>query len=793
MIQAATKTKQFPKRPAQIKHNQLGPYTLLQTLGEGEYGKVKLGVHSQTGEENLNHPYIVKLYDVVETEKYVGLVLEYASGGELFEHILAHRYLKEKDAKKFFAQLISGIQYMHKCKIVHRDLKLENVLIEKNRNILITDFGFANQFSTAADDMMSTTCGSPCYAAPELVVNAGLYAGSAVDIWSCGVILFAMLCGFLPFDDDPSNPDGDDIHQLYRYIISTRLIFPSHVSLQARDLLDKMLVPDPAKRCTLDFVISHAWLDDFSDVLGREKKTSAEKSSFLRKAQLLEKNDRFAPVTNSGFLKSEKDWAFNDSSKPFRHGLVRSYNIPNFVNRKPIKEVRSPPTIPEVTTSTENQLEKSISTSNLSSELPKDDPLDFLSKSSKNDEADRSETSTIGNVSLITPCPTEESLTAKSALSRFVEKSSRSPSFSESGLTTSTHSSVSSKDNKVHRTSTISNRATTSAAPDQLFVSSSTSLISSGAQPDPEPTDSSRFTISAVRKTIYRKTKISTTESISPLNFFNKESSRHPRQSGSLTTQTQENKSEAKRKGKKVINWIKKRSKPAESAVKIQEIESQLYDSSKKKLKHTSDFIGIPETSSINRGRTQSTNGLAFMKTEETNTNIQIHQGPIDRTALTSRPPKQIMDDVSRILRILGIETLADKEDGVFALKCIRRKASKRKEEGLKPIYGEAAIDNGEEVRFLVEVCRFENLPGLFIVDVKRLKGNLWAYKFLYHKLIDFLDLNKSDYFSTIKTGGRNTIVQIDESKFAKRKHGRGNGTDGKWVLGGVEKPELKI
>ncbi|KAG1241625.1 hypothetical protein G6F68_016595 [Rhizopus microsporus] len=96
--------------------------------------------------------------------------------------------------------------------------------------------------------MMSTTCGSPCYAAPELVVNAGLYAGSAVDIWSCGVILFAMLCGFLPFDDDPSNPDSDDINLLYRYILSTRLIFPSHISSEACDLMEKMLVPDPAKR-----------------------------------------------------------------------------------------------------------------------------------------------------------------------------------------------------------------------------------------------------------------------------------------------------------------------------------------------------------------------------------------------------------------------------------------------------------------------------------------------------------------------------------------------------------------
>ncbi|KAK4515419.1 uncharacterized protein ATC70_010364 [Mucor velutinosus] len=296
LISAATHST--PKRPIQRKQNKLGPYNLLQTLGEGEFGKVKLGIHIETGQEvaiklikkegdgsdtrinkvereisvlkTLNHPYIVKLYNVVETEKYIGIILEYASGGELFEYILAHRYLKEKDAKRFFAQLISSIQYMHKRKIVHRDLKLENLLLDKNRNIIVTDFGFANQFASAADDMMATTCGSPCYAAPELVVNAGLYAGSAVDIWSCGVILYAMLCGFLPFDDDPSNPDSDNINQLYRYILSTNLMFPSHVGVDARDLLAKMLVPDPAKRCSLDYIVKHPWLESYRQFLKKD-------------------------------------------------------------------------------------------------------------------------------------------------------------------------------------------------------------------------------------------------------------------------------------------------------------------------------------------------------------------------------------------------------------------------------------------------------------------------------------------------------------------------------------------
>ncbi|PWO01232.1 Pkinase-domain-containing protein [Tilletiopsis washingtonensis] len=283
-----------------------GSYLLLQTLGEGEFGKVKLGVHKEWGEEvavklikrekvgtpdgqlNINgpkdpakmskvereiqvlkdvrHPNIVRLYEVIESDRYIGIVLEYASGGELFDHILAHKYLKERDACRLFAQLISGVSYLHQKKIVHRDLKLENLLLDRNRNVIITDFGFANNFEDKRDDLMATSCGSPCYAAPELVVQDGLYAGSAVDVWSCGVILYAMLAGYLPFDDDPANPDGDNINLLYKYIMATPLSFPEYISAEPRDLLSKMLVPDPLRRADLNGVMAHSWLAPYRDL-----------------------------------------------------------------------------------------------------------------------------------------------------------------------------------------------------------------------------------------------------------------------------------------------------------------------------------------------------------------------------------------------------------------------------------------------------------------------------------------------------------------------------------------------
>jgi protein-serine/threonine kinase len=244
------------KSAARSKETKFGEYILGQTLGEGEFGKVKMGWKKEGGVQvaiklirreqlgsnpsrlpkiyreiailrELQHPNIVKLHEMVETERHIGIILEYASGGELFDYILNHRYLKDNAARRLFAQLISGIGYLHKKGIVHRDLKLENLLLDRNRNIIISDFGFANTFDPhdelgeeieykLADrefvrragleqpganghrrgDLMQTSCGSPCYAAPELVVSDSLYTGKKVDVWSCGVILVSALAAW---------------------------------------------------------------------------------------------------------------------------------------------------------------------------------------------------------------------------------------------------------------------------------------------------------------------------------------------------------------------------------------------------------------------------------------------------------------------------------------------------------------------------------------------------------------------------------------------------------------------
>ncbi|GAP84284.1 putative CAMK CAMKL KIN4 protein kinase [Rosellinia necatrix] len=309
------------------KSTRFGDYFLGNTIGEGEFGKVKLGWKQDGGVQvaiklirrdsvgnnpsrlakiyrevsilrGLSHPNIVRLHEMSETERHIGIVLEYASGGELFDYILNHRYLKDHAARKLFAQLISGVGYLHKKGIVHRDLKLENLLLDRNRNIIITDFGFANTFDAADElteeeelnlpdrdyvkrtgldktkpngmrrgDLMQTSCGSPCYAAPELVVSDSLYTGRKVDVWSCGVILYAMLAGYLPFDDDPDNPEGDNINLLYKYIVNTPLTFPEYVTPHARDLLRRILVPSPRKRADLFEVARHSWLSEYAHVV----------------------------------------------------------------------------------------------------------------------------------------------------------------------------------------------------------------------------------------------------------------------------------------------------------------------------------------------------------------------------------------------------------------------------------------------------------------------------------------------------------------------------------------------
>ncbi|XP_046655351.1 5'-AMP-activated protein kinase catalytic subunit alpha-2-like [Daphnia pulicaria] len=256
---------------------KIGHYALGETLGVGTFGKVKIGEHQLTGHkvaikilnrqkiknldvvgkirreiQNLKlfrHPHIIKLYQVISTPTDIFMIMEYVSGGELFDYIVKHGKLKEHEARRFFQQIISGVDYCHRHMVVHRDLKPENLLLDSNLHVKIADFGLSNMMMDG--EFLRTSCGSPNYAAPE-VISGKLYAGPEVDVWSCGVILYALLCGTLPFDDE-------HVPTLFRKIKSGVFPIPDYLNKSVVNLLCHMLQVDPMKRATIDDVKKHEW------------------------------------------------------------------------------------------------------------------------------------------------------------------------------------------------------------------------------------------------------------------------------------------------------------------------------------------------------------------------------------------------------------------------------------------------------------------------------------------------------------------------------------------------------
>ncbi|XP_029932603.1 serine/threonine-protein kinase MARK2 isoform X7 [Myripristis murdjan] len=256
----------------------IGNYRLLKTIGKGNFAKVKLARHVLTGKEVavkiidktqlnssslqklfrevrimklLNHPNIVKLFEVIETDKTLYLVMEYASGGEVFDYLVAHGRMKEKEARAKFRQIVSAVQYCHQKCIVHRDLKAENLLLDADMNIKIADFGFSNEFTLG--NKLDTFCGSPPYAAPELF-QGKKYDGPEVDVWSLGVILYTLVSGSLPFD-------GQNLKELRERVLRGKYRIPFYMSTDCENLLKKFLILNPSKRGSLEQIMRDRWMN----------------------------------------------------------------------------------------------------------------------------------------------------------------------------------------------------------------------------------------------------------------------------------------------------------------------------------------------------------------------------------------------------------------------------------------------------------------------------------------------------------------------------------------------------
>lgn len=271
----------------------VGKYDVYHTLGEGSYAKVKFAVNKETKEnvaikildkekiqqqnmaaqlkkeigimKMVHHEHLVVVKDVFATQKKIFLVLELVEGGELFDKIASEGRLTEGRARFYFKQLVDGLLYCHGLGICHRDLKPENLLLDGKGNLKISDFGVSTLTVGDADaegdqraELLKTTCGTPNYVAPEVIANKG-YDGKKADVWSCGVILFVLLAGYLPFEEAT-------MVALFKKIKHAEFSYPSWFTDSAKGLINQILVPDPHARISLAEIASSAWLNEPVDV-----------------------------------------------------------------------------------------------------------------------------------------------------------------------------------------------------------------------------------------------------------------------------------------------------------------------------------------------------------------------------------------------------------------------------------------------------------------------------------------------------------------------------------------------
>ncbi|KAM5275448.1 serine/threonine-protein kinase SIK1 isoform 1-T1 [Hipposideros larvatus] len=261
----------------QQKPLRVGFYDIERTLGKGNFAVVKLARHRVTKTQVaikiidktrldssnlekiyrevqimklLNHPHIIKLYQVMETKDMLYIVTEFAKNGEMFDYLTSHGHLSEEEARKTFWQILSAVEYCHSHHIVHRDLKTENLLLDGNMDIKLADFGFGNFYKLG--EPLNTWCGSPPYAAPE-VFEGKEYEGPQLDIWSLGVVLYVLVCGSLPFD-------GPSLPALRQRVLEGRFRIPFFMSRDCETLIRRMLVVEPGKRITLAQIRQHRWM-----------------------------------------------------------------------------------------------------------------------------------------------------------------------------------------------------------------------------------------------------------------------------------------------------------------------------------------------------------------------------------------------------------------------------------------------------------------------------------------------------------------------------------------------------
>ncbi|KAI4308649.1 hypothetical protein L6164_031705 [Bauhinia variegata] len=257
---------------------KVGKYEIGRTIGEGTFAKVKFAQNTETGEsvamkvldrssiikhkmvdqikreisimKLVRHPYIVRLHEVLASRAKIYIILEFITGGELFDKIVHHGRLSEAESRRHFQQLIDGVDYCHTKGVYHRDLKPENLLLDSQGNIKISDFGLS-ALPEQGVSILRTTCGTPNYVAPEVLSHKG-YNGAVADVWSCGVTLYVLMAGYLPFDEL-------DLTTLYNKIERAEFTCPAWFPVGAKSLIHRMLDPNPETRITIEQIRSDEW------------------------------------------------------------------------------------------------------------------------------------------------------------------------------------------------------------------------------------------------------------------------------------------------------------------------------------------------------------------------------------------------------------------------------------------------------------------------------------------------------------------------------------------------------
>ena len=410
-------SSKIPSNPAKVDF--LSEYNLRGIIGKGTFSVVKLGEHKKTKEKvaikilqknkilnkedlvriereieilkRLKHPNVIKIHRIEEDDKKFYIIMEFCENGELFNRIVERRYLTEDEAALFYYQLINGLEYIHKNNIVHRDLKPENLLLSKNDLLKIIDFGLSNY--TGYNILLGTPCGSPCYASPEMV-SGQRYNGYMIDVWSTGIILFAMVNGYLPFEDN-----NNEI--LFGKILKCKIHYPKTMGELTLDLMKKIITPDPKKRITLEQIKHHPFylkgkelfknkfpelVDEINginnDNISINANNNINNGTNTKIKEIVIKN--VSPIVNNNILKNIKDNKqknninINTNSNNNKYYSINIKDINNIYYHYPTTEISStiPNNIDDLNKPKLNQIKPQITSNKKEIMLPRDYKLD---------------------------------------------------------------------------------------------------------------------------------------------------------------------------------------------------------------------------------------------------------------------------------------------------------------------------------------------------------------------------------------------------------------------------------